>query len=65
MTYRDKEAWIAVDMDIGELQKFVHTAKQNPDKGYMVVCYDWQVNYYSRILPDNIEIYVVPDGSLY
>ena len=65
VTFGDKEVQIAVNMDIGELQKFVHTAKQNPDKGYMVVCYDWQVDYYSRILPDNIEIYVVPDGSLY
>ena len=59
VTFGDKEV-----LDIGELRKFVHTAKQNPDKGYMVVCYDWQMDYYSRILPDNIEIYVVPDGSL-
>ena len=64
VTFGDKEVQIAVDMDIGLLQKFVHMAKQNPDKGYIVVCYDWQVDYYSRILPDNIEVYVVPDGSL-
>ena len=66
MQYSNCETLVGIDMDIIKLQNVydVITEEQNRDKTYVVVCYEWQKEYYERIMPDNLHYYTVPIGFI-
>ena len=66
MQYNNCETLVGIDMDIIKLQNVydVITEEQNRDKTYVIVCYEWQKEYYERIMPDNLHYYTVPIGFI-
>ena len=66
MQYSNCENLVGIDMDIIKLQNVydVITEEQNRDKTYVVVCYEWQKEYYERIMPYNLHYYTVPIGFI-
>ena len=66
LMYNNCEAVIGIDMDIVKLQNVYDeiTSDMNRDKTYVIICYEWQREYYERILPSNVKYYTVPIGFL-
>ena len=66
LMYNNCEAFVGIDMDIVKLQNVYDeiVSELNRDKTYVVVCYEWQKEYYERLMPDNVQYYTVPIGFL-
>ena len=66
LQYNNCETFVGIDMDIAQLQNVYDEiiSELNRDKTYVVVCYEWQKEYYERIMPDNVQYYAVPIGFI-
>lgn len=60
--YRD--TLIGIDMDLVKIASFFELMEKVQNRNYKVVCYKWQESYYRRIMPENIEYYIVPDNLM-
>lgn len=67
LKYNGCNTYIGIDMELGGLQRLIKDAAfiNNKDIACYILCYEWQVDYYSRILPANIVIKTIEDDVLY
>ena len=56
----DEPVAINFQFDAKHLQRIESVATKNPSTTFNLLCYDWQEDYYKRILPTNINIIPLP-----
>ena len=42
------------------IERVYRAAEDNPNTTFEICCYDWQTDYYRRVLPENVLFYTVP-----
>ncbi|MDO5399182.1 MAG: hypothetical protein Q4G33_14790 [bacterium] len=67
LTYNGIKTYVGTSMELGCMQRFFIEAvsEHNRNEKYMIVCYQYQEEYYKRIFPDNVCYYHVTDDMLH
>ncbi len=54
-------------MDLVKLQRLYNMSKSedNRNKTYVIVCYEWQEEYYKTVMPDNVKYYKIKNNYFF
>ena len=47
-------------LDGKRIQIWYNAATRNPRERFEIICWEWQQDYYSKVLPENVSYYLVP-----
>ena len=47
-------------LDGKRIQIWYNAATRNPRERFEIICWEWQQDYYRRVLPENVSYYLVP-----
>ena len=58
--YKENRAVIGFDMDIVKLQRLYRESisEMNRNNIFVIVCRKWQVEFYKRVMPNNVIYYI-------
>ena len=69
LNYNGIPAYIGIDMEQCSLQRLISDSfialSETNRYAYCIVCYDWQEEYYRRIIPRNVILYSIKSTLLY
>lgn len=60
----DVEAICGLVLDAKQIDRIAYILSKNPAKRYEIMCLDWQVDYYMRVLPANVNLRAFPSSIL-
>ena len=63
LLYRGKPAVNGMLLDPIKLQYFYEEAVKNKEREYVLICQDWQKEYYEAVMPENVR-YVLVGGNM-